>query len=118
MAFPLQFAVPNKHAEIASGRAQSFVGRFGTMKLQVATDYVVPTYNPDGAGDYAYYGTRTPGRSVAVFDVGCQTGGTFEGEEARQNAHIFAYYVKIGLMPPELSLIAPYWSEARLLWGR
>jgi hypothetical protein len=82
MALSLLFAVPNKHAEIASGRAQSFVGRFGTMKLQVATAYLIQTYNPEGAGDNAYYRTRTPGRSVAVFDVECQTGGTFEGDEA------------------------------------
>jgi len=108
MAFPLRFAIPNNEAEIAWGRAQSFVGRFSSMKLQVATDYVIQTYNPESAWEFGYAATRTPGIGHALCDVDCQTGGTLGADEAEQNAHIFAYYVKTGLIPPDISLIAPH----------
>jgi hypothetical protein len=108
MAFPLHFAIPNNEAELAWGRAQSYIGRFSSMKLQVATDYVIQTYNPESAWEFGYTATRTPGINHALFDVGCQTGGTLGADEAEQNAHIFAYYIKTGLAPPDTSLIAPY----------
>jgi len=42
---PLDFTVPNREEEIVWGRIQSFIGKYSTVKIQVATDYVVQTYN-------------------------------------------------------------------------
>jgi hypothetical protein len=60
MAFPLRLSVDKDASELAWGRAQAFVGRFSSMKLQVATDCVIQTYNATDDDEYSHYATRTP----------------------------------------------------------
>ncbi len=67
-AFPLEFTIAKSEADEAWGRAQSFIGRFSSMKLQTVTDFVIQTYNP-GSGDvnFGYYVTKTPmGEEVQI----------------------------------------------------
>ena len=71
MAFPLRFAVPNREAEIAWERALAFVSRFSSMNLQVATDYLIETYNPEFAGEFGYSAARAPGIGHWLFEVNC-----------------------------------------------
>ena len=96
-AFPLEFTVSNEDAEMAWGRAQSFIGRFSSMKLQTATDYVIQTYNPSSSGvSYGYYVTKTPLGGSTQFNVTCNTGNLFAMADAQSNAHILAYYMNTG----------------------
>jgi len=105
-SFPLEFTIPASEAEEAWGRAQSFIGRFSSMKLQIVTDYVIQTYNPpSGTVDFGYYVTKTPiGDSVKI-SVQCVTGNMFAWEDAKLNAHILAYYIATGELPPNPRLI-------------
>lgn len=97
IAFPLDFTVPNSDAEMAWGRAQSFIGRFSSMKLQTVTDYVIQTYNPSSSGvAYGYYVTKTPLGDSMQFVVQCNTGNLFAMRDAVNNAHVLAYYMKTG----------------------
>jgi hypothetical protein len=69
------------------------------MKLQVTTDYVIQTYNPnqnDAGIEYGYDVTKTPSGADVQFDVQCSTNNMFEGGQAAQNAHILAYYMATG----------------------
>jgi hypothetical protein len=96
-AFPLEFTVQNEDAEMAWGRAQSFIGRFSSMKLQTATDYVIQTYNPSSSGvAYGYHVTKTPLGKSTQFNVTCNTGNLFAMGDALSNAHILAYYMSTG----------------------
>lgn len=96
-AFPLEFTMPTIEADDAWGRAQSFIGRFSSMKLQTVTDYVIQTYNP-GSSDvkFGYYVTKTPMDDEFQINVQCNTGNMFAGGDAKRNARILAYYIKTG----------------------
>lgn len=97
-AFPLEFIIPKIEADDAWGRAQSFIGRFSSMKLQTVTDFVIQTYNPSDI-KFGYYVTKTPMDDDIQITVQCITEGWFSGDDARRNAHILAYYMKTGELP-------------------
>ena len=103
-AFPLEFTIPKSEADEAWGRAQSFIGRFSSMKLQTVTDFVIQTYNPRSTDvDFGYYVTKTPMGDKVQITVQCNTGNVFAEEDANNNAHILAYYIKTGeLVNPRL----------------
>ncbi len=48
---PLAVTLDHDKAPMMMGRAQSFLARFGTQKIQTATEYVVETYNVGAAGN-------------------------------------------------------------------
>ncbi|MHA1305140.1 MAG: hypothetical protein ACTSPI_15690 [Candidatus Heimdallarchaeaceae archaeon] len=99
-AFPLEFTIPKSEVEEAWGRAQSFIGRFSSMKLQTVTDFVIQTYNPrSGDVDFGYYVTKTPMSDNVLITVQCIAGNMFTGADANTNAHILAYYIKTGELP-------------------
>lgn len=100
LATPLEFAIPKEQEVEAWGRAQSFLGRFGSTQIQAATDYVLQTYNPSsGDVDYGYYVTKTPAGDEVRIKVECIAGNMFSGKDATNNAHILAYYIKTGDEP-------------------
>ena len=103
---PVEFKVSKEASADAWGRAQSFVGRYSRMKLQIATDYVIQTYNPT-AGGYGHYITRTPVGDSAQLNVECvgDINSIFSGANLSNNAHILAYYIRTG-SPPSERLIA------------
>ena len=100
MAHPLTFTVPKEQAGDAWGRAQSFVGRFSSMKLQTATEFIIQTYNPVGSSvAYGYYVTRTPLGADHQFEVQCVYGNMFSAQDANTNAHLAAHYIATGQLP-------------------
>ncbi len=95
-AFPLEFTIPKDQEAEAWGRAQSFLGRFSSMKLQTVTDFVIQTYNPPGSlRDFGYSVTKTPMGENVQFTVECFTGSAYR-EDAVINAHISAWYIATG----------------------
>jgi hypothetical protein len=99
-ATPSVFSVERSKGDDAWGRAQSFLGRFSSMKLQIATDFVIQTYNPtESEVDYGYSVTKTPIGNNFEFQVRCSCGNMFGGAEARKNARILSYYILTGELP-------------------
>jgi len=97
---PLTLTLPNSEADDAWGRAQSFIGKYSSMKLQVAMDYVLQTYNPTTA-NYGYYVTRTPMGDETEFDVRCLYEGFMGAQRQEINARVLAYYMQTGELNPK-----------------
>lgn len=104
MAFPLEFEMSKTAAVDVWGRAQSFIGKYSSMKLQTATDFIIQTYNPgEYEVSYGYYVTKTPLGEKVQFTVVCNTGNMYRAQSATANAHILAYYMATGKLPyPEM----------------
>jgi hypothetical protein len=101
--FPLEFEIDKKDDKDAWGRAQSFIGKYSSMKLQIVSDYNLQTYNPTGAEvQYGYSVTKTPAGTKEQISVDCQVGNIFKKEDAKMNAHILAYYISTGEIFPNL----------------
>lgn len=99
-AFPLELTIPKTDEADAWGRAQSFVGRFSSMKLQTATDFIIQTYNPSSSDEsFGYYVTKTPLRDSVQMNIRCNVGNQMWAPDAELNGHILAYYVKTGELP-------------------
>ena len=99
---PLEFSLPKEEAEDAWGRAQSFIGRYSSMRLHIVTDYVLETKSPQGATNFkqfGYYVVKTPGKESVSLKVLCVAASVIYNKEARQNAHILAYYMMTGEEP-------------------
>jgi len=97
---PLDFTVANKDSEIVWGKIQAFIAKYSSVKIQVATDYVVQTYNTE-YGQFGYYVSRNPDVDETTFSIRCITepepedpwdGGFDYSKQAELNAHILAYY--------------------------
>jgi len=96
-SFPLRFVISKNEAGDAWGRAQSWIGRYSNMKIQVLSDYVIQTYNPrEGSLNYGYYVTKTPVGENVEINVECISGNMFNKNKALRNARILAYYIKTG----------------------
>jgi hypothetical protein len=123
MATPLHFSVDHNKSEIVWRRAHAFVHRYTPARLIWGTRYVLQTYNPNPSsysGAFAFYAARTPGRYKDRFAVVCKprlrlymwTGPTRSDRAiakytADRNSHIFSYYAKTGIAPPERSVVWP-----------
>lgn len=95
--FPLEFRASKPESVDAWGRAQSFIGRFSSMQIQIATDYAIQTYvPPDTRLMYGYNVTKTPAGEDVSFEVQCFCGNILGTGHAVRNAHILAYYMKTG----------------------
>jgi hypothetical protein len=97
---PLEFDMNKEESTDAWGRAQSFVAQYSSMKIQIATDYVIETYNPVSRSTlvaFGYHITKTPigGSRVRVM-VKCSSDNMFAGDMARVNAQILAYFIQTG----------------------
>lgn len=102
MATPLTVLVAKDDTEDAWGRAQSWLGKYSSMKIQVVSDYVIETYNPTGSSvDFGYNVTKTPMGDACEIAVRCGSSNMFAGEAAETNAHILAYYIKTGICNPK-----------------
>jgi hypothetical protein len=103
LSHPTTFSLPKAEADAAWGRAQSFVGRHSNMKLQIATDYVLQTYNPTGSAVlFGYDCSRSPMGDSVTFTVTGTYGNMFSRESAVENAHYLAYYIATGKEMPSL----------------
>jgi len=100
------YVAPGKVPEIW-GRAQSWIGRYSSMKLQTVTDYIIQTYNPGGSGvNFGYYVTRTDMDSIRTeISVECVTDNPFSGNDRKQNEKLLAYYLQSGILPPSSRIV-------------
>jgi hypothetical protein len=99
LACPLEFTLPKEQEKDAWGRAQSWVGRFSSMKLDTLTDYVIETYGAYSRScyspAYAYRVTKAPMKDSIQINVASTTNCPgVAGESAIHNAHILSYYIK------------------------
>jgi len=97
MAQPYAFEVPADQADEVWGRIQSFIGKYSSMKIQTATDFVIETYNPgNGIVQFGYKAIKTNKGNVVEFSIGCFCGNMFSQKETEVNAHIFSLYAATG----------------------
>jgi hypothetical protein len=97
LACPLKFTMPSEEADDAWARAQSYIGRFASLNIQTATDYVIQTYKPRGNRvDFGYSVTRAPMGEETQFTVRCTYGNRYSRKDARNNAHFLAHYIRTG----------------------
>ena len=102
---PLTIKVPTKDVEKYWGRAQSWVHRNSSMKLQLVTDFVIETYNPT-AGNYGYSLTRTDiesGETEIIVNGKCSA---CDQAEVMLRSKILAYFIQYGKEPNEETLRA------------
>jgi hypothetical protein len=108
MDTPLTFLVPRDHSLKTWDRAHDFVDRYSTMKLRSVTDSVLVTYDspttqsdpsPVASGSgirYGYSVSRSSDPDGIQIAVKCTPSSTLGEKDADQNAHIAAYYIKLG----------------------
>jgi len=109
---PLEFEVTKDKAAEIWGRAQSFIGQYSSMKIQVATEFVLQTFNPISGQNvytttYGYSVTKTPLAETVRISVECSHGGfvnMFHSDKedaalALQNAHILTHYLRTAELP-------------------
>jgi len=110
MARSLEVSVGKDKIADAWGRAQAFIARYSDLKLQVATDYSIQTYNSDRIFMFAYSATKTPTKDGFTILVDCSSASSLSrstrewlSNDLDLNAHIFGYYVETGELPyPEM----------------
>lgn len=107
--FPLEFNIPKAEEYNTWGRAQSFIGKYSPMRIQVVSDFVIHTFNP-AKDKYGFYIVKTPLADSVQISVKCVPGDFVSNEIALDYAHICAYYVKTGLLPP-VGLVKVYEEE-------
>jgi hypothetical protein len=102
------FAIPADKAAEAWGRAQVFVSKYSSMKIQTVSDFVIETYNTpqmtmgdamSGNVKFAYTITKSPKQNDVEFTVECRSnGGDGDGgfEYRRDNEHFASYYIQTG----------------------
>ena len=91
MAQPLTFTVKSEDSNRLWGMAQAFIGKYASMKIESASDYVIETYNPVESR-FGYRVIRTPKKDGDEFTITCLY-TAFLVKDAEQNAHIFAHYL-------------------------
>lgn len=96
MKSSLLFTIPEEFAEIYWARANSFIAQYSGMRIQIANDYTIQTYDPiDTNSGYGYSATKIINNSDKKMIVACL--GYYQNHpEVRRNAHIFSYYVQSG----------------------
>ena len=100
-SFPLRFTIPKSELPDAWGRAQSFIAQYSDMKIQIATNNVIQTYNPsDSSINYGYSVTNAPMGDNVIITVKCLNTYIGNVKRAELNAHALAYFMKTGELNP------------------
>jgi hypothetical protein len=99
------FTVPTSGAPEAWARAQSFVAKYSSMKIQLVNDFLIDTYNPSKvtlAFNYGYNVVKTPmpGDKVEIVVSCTHNQGLLSSDNAARNAKILAHYMKTGELNP------------------
>lgn len=99
-----EFNLPKSESEPAWGRAQNFISKYSSMRIQVATDYVIETYDPsNGNVAFGYGVTRMMEGDSVAFTVRVSSGNMFAGAYRTMNGDILSYYIATGQLPyPEM----------------
>ncbi len=99
--FPFEFIISKDEDEGTWKRAQSYIGLYSSMKLQVATDTILETYNPVGVR-FGYRVVKTPlPDDTFRISVTCTSGNMFAIRDAERNVRIFSMYIKTGELPQQ-----------------
>ncbi|HEC78689.1 MAG TPA: hypothetical protein ENI34_06055 [candidate division WOR-3 bacterium] len=96
---PTEYMIPRSKDYLVWGRAQSFVAKYGDMKLQIISDFVIDTYNPT-MGNLGFRIIKTPVGDSLQITVQCVAGGTELMPVAVDYSHLCAYYLRSGIEPP------------------
>lgn len=96
-ACPLIFIIDKTEEEAAWGRAQSWLVKHSSMKIQTVTNFIIQTYTPAGRGvDYGYNIIKTLMKDEVQIEVQCGSQNPFAVKDAKNNAHLLAYFIKTG----------------------
>lgn len=106
----VEFDLGKSASDDAWGRAQVFVAKHSSMKIQTATPNLVENYTPTPNAfnpEYGYRVTRAAGPNGEHFSVECFTGnlnaGPGLGGLPARNAKMLARYIKTAELPyPDL----------------
>lgn len=99
--FPTEFTIEENDIDNAWGRAQSWIGKYSSMKVQTVTDFIIQTYNPS-SDNYGYYIVKTPVNNDFEINVSCSKANIFTPKKyAETNARILSYYIKTGECMPQ-----------------
>jgi len=102
-SFPIKFTIPKSELPDAWGRAQSFISQYSDMKIQIATNNVIQTYNPsDSSINIGYSVSNAPMGDNVIVTVKCLNTYIGNVKRADFNAHALAYYMKTGELIPRL----------------
>ncbi len=102
-AQPLEFEIDAPAVADTWGRAQSWIARHSTRKIQTVTDFLIETYGPQtatlGELNFAYQVVRSPlpgGRSKIT--VSCSSNSALDEyiQQASDYAHLLALYMATG----------------------
>lgn len=102
----VEFDLQKSASDDAWGRAQVFLAKHSSMKVQTATPNLVENYTPTPDAmnpNYGYRVTRAVGPKGEHFSVECFTGNPYAGPGMAgipaRNAKILANYIKTANLP-------------------
>jgi hypothetical protein len=98
---PLVFTAPKDKSDEIWGRINAFIGKYSSMKIQTASNYIIETFNPSNLLEFGYSANRAPKGDDVEFTVSCFT-GVGSKNIPTQNAHLLAYYALTGKIIPRL----------------
>lgn len=107
---PTEFEMSREESNDGWGRAQTFLAKYSTMKIQNVSDSVVETFNPTPDAfnpGYGYRITRAIQSGKSHYTVECFNGNAYTPGKLvalpARNARILARYIRTGDLPhPEL----------------
>ena len=115
---PGHFTIPKDRSQDAWARANVWIGKYASMKTQVATEYVIETFNATDPGKFGYAISRAPDGDNHRFEIRCASDttttlrtryGTSQysidsgyasrlGKDCRNNVAIAAHYIDTGVL--------------------
>jgi hypothetical protein len=100
---PLDLTVSKAESDICWARAQEWIKKYSSKKIQTANDFMIQTYNPSGK-EYAfgYYVTRKAAADTVQITVQCIVGNLYAKKDQDNNARILAHYIKTGKVVSKL----------------
>ncbi|HET9137094.1 MAG TPA: hypothetical protein VFO76_10685 [Candidatus Kapabacteria bacterium] len=81
-------------------RAQYFLVHYSALRIQVATTNILETYNPIRSAPFGYRISRFTGKEGIRLTVECYTSNDSYLQEATDNSHIAAYYIRFNKAIP------------------
>lgn len=100
------FEMEKKKADEAWARGNSFVSTYSGMKIQLASDLEVATFDPNASetGTTGYQLTKRPNGKKILFTVKCMTkslNAKYTPEVCANNERILSHYMQTGEINPK-----------------
>jgi hypothetical protein len=104
MQQPIPISVTKDKSDETWGRILSFISQYASMKIRVATDYIIETFAPIGGPTpfYAYEAIRAVKGDTVEFNLRCYNDYGAREEECNRNVHLLAHYAVTGELIPNL----------------